>query len=117
MAQVLPVLLLAAVVDVRRARALKSSQLLLPIFVFLLGEVNSLNIIAFSRNHGTTWDYASVMACFIATTSALVLAVLADIATPRSDEPIRTMPPEHPTLSSNAGGLDRTETGHPPHQR
>ncbi len=44
-AQVLPVVLLAAVIDVRRSRYLKSYQLALPIFVVFLGEMAALNIL------------------------------------------------------------------------
>lgn len=84
-AQVLPVLLLAAVIDVRRSTTLRSSQLTLPIIVVFLGEINALNATAFEVGTAPTSDFASVAASLTSTFIALILAVLADIASPDDD--------------------------------
>lgn len=81
-AQVLPVLLLAAVIDVRRSSTLKSSQLVLPVIVVFLGEIDALGVLAFPQTNATT-EFASVSASFTSTIIALLLAVLADIAIPK----------------------------------
>lgn len=82
-AQVLPVLLLAAVIDVRRAENLKSHQLLLPIIAVFLGELAALNVLAFGEPGGefeaAPADFAAVAASMVSTIIALVLAVLADL--------------------------------------
>ena len=83
-AQVLPVLLLAAVIDVRRSNHLKSHQLALPIFVVFLGEVAALNVLAFGENgkghlQASAADFAIVAATLASTVTALMLAVLADM--------------------------------------
>lgn len=83
-AQVLPVILLAAVIDVRRSSNLKSHQLALPIFVVFLGEVAALNILAFGEGgkghlQAAAADFAIVAATLVSTVSALMLAVLADM--------------------------------------
>lgn len=80
-AQVLPVLLLAAVIDVRRSGTLKTSQLVLPVVVVFLGEIDALGVLAFPHTNATS-EFASVAASFTSTIIALLLAVLADIATP-----------------------------------
>jgi hypothetical protein len=82
-ADVLPIILLATVVDVRRTRDLESRQLVLPIAVVFLGELAALNALAFG-NAGPA-DFAAVASSFVSSIVALVLAVLADIA-PTSDE-------------------------------
>jgi hypothetical protein len=84
-AQVLPVLLLAAVIDVRRTKTLSSSQLVLPIIAFFLGEIAALDVLAFSNGHGGASDFASVAASLTSTVIALILAVLADVAAPSSN--------------------------------
>jgi hypothetical protein len=84
-AQVLPVILLAAVIDVRRSRSLKSYQLALPIFVVFLGETAALNILAFGENgngrhlQAGAADFAVVAASLASTVAALLFAVLADV--------------------------------------
>jgi hypothetical protein len=77
-AEVLPVLLLATVVDVRRTKDLESKQLVLPIAAVFLGEVAALNALAFG-NAGPA-DFAAVASSFVTSIVALVLAVMADIA-------------------------------------
>jgi hypothetical protein len=76
-AEVLPVLLLAAVVDVRRTQRLQSNQLILPITAVFLGELAALNALAFG-NAGP-YDFAAVASSFVSSIVALVLAVMADI--------------------------------------
>lgn len=76
-ADVLPVLLLAAVVDVRRAKELQSKQLVLPIIAVFLGEISALNALAFG--FAGPGDFAAVASSLVSTTVALVLAVMADL--------------------------------------
>lgn len=83
-AEVLPVLLLATVVDVRRTRYLESKQLVLPIAAVFLGELAALNILAFG-NAGPT-DFAAVASSFVTSIVALILAVMADVAPSTRDE-------------------------------
>jgi len=82
-AQVLPVLLLATVIDVRRTQELKSGQLVLPIIAVFLGELDALDAIAFSSADATPSAFAVVAASLVTSIAALILAVLADIL--RSD--------------------------------
>jgi len=77
-ADVLPVLLLAAVVDVRRSETLESKGLVLPIIAVFLGEVAALNALAFG--YATAEDFAAVASSLVSTTLALVLAVMADLS-------------------------------------
>jgi hypothetical protein len=83
-AQVLPVLLLAVVIDVRRTRTLRSSQLTLPIIAFLIGEINALDAIAFGvgDGDGAGLAFTIVSASLVSTIAALILAVLADMTMP-----------------------------------
>jgi hypothetical protein len=83
-ADVLPILLLATVVDVRRTRDLAGKQLVLPIAAVFLGELAALNALAFG-NAGPA-DFAAVASSFVTSIVALVLAVLSDIAPPTGDE-------------------------------
>jgi hypothetical protein len=76
-ADVLPVLLLAAVLDVHRTKELQSKQLVLPIIAVFLGEISALNVLAFG-NAGPG-DFAAVASSLVSTTVALVLAVMADL--------------------------------------
>lgn len=79
-ADVLPVLLLAAVLDVRRSKTLESKGLILPIIAVFLGEIAALNSLAFG--YAGPGDFAAVSASLVSTTVALVLAVLADFSEP-----------------------------------
>jgi hypothetical protein len=82
----MPVLLLAVVIDVRRTKTLQSSQLVLPILAFLIGEINALDIIAFGIiGDGGSGAFATVSASLVSTVVALILAVLADM-TIQSDD-------------------------------
>ena len=84
-AQVLPVLLLAAIIDVRRSASLRGYQLILPTIAVVLGEVAALNALAFGEErkghylHATATDFAIVATSLTSTFIALVLAVLADL--------------------------------------
>jgi hypothetical protein len=84
-AQVLPVILLAVVIDVGRSHYLNTYQLALPIFAVMLGEGAALNILAFGENgsghhlHATAADFSIVAASLASTVTALILAVLADL--------------------------------------
>jgi hypothetical protein len=84
-AQVLPILLLAAVVDVRRSMILKSSQLALPMIAIFLGEMTALNESAFSsrmtRYGSVNSDFAVVSASLVIAIVALFMAILADLQT------------------------------------
>lgn len=79
-ADVLPVLLLAAVIDVRRSETLESKGLVLPIIAVFLGEVAALNALAFG--YARPEDFAAVASSLVSTTLALVLAVMADLSEP-----------------------------------
>ena len=83
-ADVLPVLLLAAVIDVRREKDLQSKQLVLPVIAVFLGEVSALSALAFG-DAGSN-DFASVAASLVSTVVALILAVMADVKDSSEDE-------------------------------
>lgn len=93
-AQVLPVILLAAVVDVRQSSILKSNQLALPIIAVFLGEIAALNEAAFqvssSKFGRVPADFAVVAASLVTSIAALVMAVLADL---KQDAPLAGLAP------------------------
>jgi hypothetical protein len=93
-ADVLPVLLLAAVVDVRRAKELQSKQLVLPIIAVFLGEISALNALAFG-DAGSS-DFAAVASSLVSSIVALVLAVMADLA-PSAGQDTQTVQRPAPT--------------------
>jgi hypothetical protein len=104
-AAILPVILLAAVVDVRRSQDLKSHQLALPIFAVFLGELAALNEVAFgTATVGNGFapqylgDFMAVSSSFVTVTIALILAVLADFRKPR--------------VSKGSSSAERNEQGH-----
>jgi hypothetical protein len=76
-AEVLPILLLATVVDVRRTERLESRQLVLPVVAVFLGELAALNALAFGGPGPD--DFAAVASSFVSSTVALVLAVMANV--------------------------------------
>jgi hypothetical protein len=76
-AEVLPLLLLAAVVDVQRTKRLQSKQLVLPVVAVFLGELAALNALAFSASG--PYSFAAVASSFVSSIVALVLAVMANI--------------------------------------
>jgi hypothetical protein len=84
-ADVLPVLLLATVIDVRRTNDLEGKQLVLPIAAVFLGEVAALNSLAFPDDTGPS-GFAVVSSSLVTAVVALVLAVMADIAPAPADE-------------------------------
>jgi signal transduction histidine kinase len=80
-AQVLPVLLLAAIIDVEWSRSRRAYRLILPIIAVFLGELVALNILAFGEDpeghpQAEDFDSAIVAACLTSTIIALVMAVL-----------------------------------------
>ena len=77
-AEVLPLLLLAAVVDVRRTERLQSKQLVLPVVAVFLGELAALSALAFGPTR--SYSFAAVASSFVSSIVALVLAVMANIA-------------------------------------
>jgi hypothetical protein len=93
-AEVLPVILLAGVVDVRRAVDLKSAQLVLPIVAVFLGEIAALNVLAF--NNAGANDFAAVASAFVTSIVALILAVMAEPAPSADQEPEATQGLHHP---------------------
>ncbi len=105
-ADVLPVLLLAAVIDVRRTEKLESRGLILPIIAVFLGEVAALNALAFG--FAGPGDFAAVSASLVSTTIALVLAVLADISEPpaASPKPEETQQPVEDSAKQGTVGDD-----------
>jgi hypothetical protein len=77
-AQVLPVLLLAAVIDVRRSRHLRSDQLLSPLLVILIGEMTAIGAIAYTSQVNAR-NFAVVAAATVTAIVALAFAILADV--------------------------------------
>jgi hypothetical protein len=86
-AEVLPLLLLAAVVDVRRTERLQSKQLVLPVVAVFLGELAALNALAFGTSASGSYNFAAVASSFVSSIVALVLAVMANIAPSGRSEP------------------------------
>jgi hypothetical protein len=84
-AEVLPLLLLAAVVDVRRTERLQSKQLVLPVVAVFVGELAALNALAFGPSR--YYSFAGVASSFVSSIVALVLAVMANIAPPDGNGP------------------------------
>jgi hypothetical protein len=78
-ADILPVLLLATVLDVRRTNELEGKQLIPPIAAVFFGELAALNALAFA-NGGTVDNFAVVSASLVTATLALVIAVMADLS-------------------------------------
>jgi hypothetical protein len=84
-ADVLPVLLLATVIDIRRTNDLEGKQLVLPIAAVFLGELTALNALAFPDNVVPA-DFAAVASSLVTATIALVLAVMADVTSSAGHE-------------------------------
>jgi hypothetical protein len=81
-AQILPVFLLAAILDVRRSTTLRSNQLALPIIAVFLGEIAALSESAFTGiedQSDRVDDFAVVASSLVVAIAALVMAVLADL--------------------------------------
>jgi len=95
-AEVLPLLLLAAVVDVRRTERLQSKQLVLPVVGVFLGELAALDSLAFGPSPG--YSFAAVASSFVSSIVVLVLAVMANIAPSDGNEPETVK--ESPQLAS-----------------
>jgi hypothetical protein len=113
-ADVLPIILLATVVDVRRTKDLEGKQLVLPIAAVFLGELAALNVLAFGD--AGPEDFAAVASSFVTAIVALVLAVMADLASSDEDEhkTIKTPPPravvEVPTNQTGVGWPQETSS-------
>jgi hypothetical protein len=104
-ADVLPILLLATVVDVRRTKDLESKQLVLPIIAVFLGELAALNALAFG-NVGPG-DFAAVASSLVTSIVALILAVMADIAPSTGDEDKAWGEPPNPAqVAADSKGPD-----------
>lgn len=118
-ADVLPVLLLAAVVDVRRSETLESRGLVLPIIAVFLGEVAALNALAFG--YTTAEDFAAVAASLVSTTFALVLAVMADLPESsrdkNSEESSSDKAPEEIVLVTAEQAIESERPSPPPEDR
>lgn len=78
-ADILPVLLLATIVDVGRTNELEGKQLVPPIAAVFLGELAALNALAFTDTNQVP-NFAAVSASLVAATFALVIAVMADLS-------------------------------------
>jgi hypothetical protein len=105
-AQVLPVILLAAIIDVRQSSILRSDQLALPIIAVFLGEIAALNETAFQHYAATAGrvgaDFAVVASSLVVSIVALIMAVLANL---KQDEP-----------GENSDTLQKTKDGEQPRQ-
>jgi hypothetical protein len=93
-ADILPVLLLATVIDVRRTNELEGKQLVPPIAAVFLGELASLNALAFSDSDMTA-NFAATSSSLVVATFALVIAVMADLGTSNVDMRDRNSAIEH----------------------
>jgi len=83
-ADILPVLLLATVIDVRRTNELSGKQLVPPIAAVFLGELAALNGLAFYDSDMTA-NFAAVSSSLVTSIFALVIAVMADLAPASGD--------------------------------
>jgi hypothetical protein len=81
-AQILPVLLLAAIIDVRQSAALNSYQLVLPVIAAFLGESAALSQVAFQfpDHYARVTGFAAVASSLVAVFLTLIFAVLADFS-------------------------------------
>jgi hypothetical protein len=101
-AEVLPVLLLATIVDIRRTSYLEGKQLVLPIAAVFLGELAALNVLAFGNARPA--DFAAVASSFVVAIVALVLAVMADLAPADEHETVK---------AAEAGTKDQIRSSRP----
>ena len=85
-ADILPVLLLATVIDVHRTNELEGRQLIPPIAAVFFGELAALNALAFTDS-GTVDNFAVVSASLVTATFALVIAVMADLSPSEESHP------------------------------
>jgi hypothetical protein len=83
-ADVLPILLLASILDVHRSESLESNQLILPIIAVFLGEIAALNALAFGDAGAA--DFAAVASSLVTSIFALILAVMADLPEETNNE-------------------------------
>jgi hypothetical protein len=104
-AEVLPLLLIAAVVEVRRTERLQSRQLVLPVVAVFLGELAALDALAFGPPG--YYSFAAVASSFVSSIVALVLAVMANIAPSDGNEPETAKGPPH--LTPKMPGTERPE--------
>lgn len=81
---VLPVFLLATIVDARRTNELEGKQLVLPIAAVIIGEFSALNSLAFPTGDLAS-QYAVVSSSLVTAIVALLLAVMADISRPAAE--------------------------------
>ena len=86
---VLPVFLLATIVDARRTNELEGKQLVLPIAAVIIGEFSALDTLAFPTGDLAS-QFAVVSSSLVTAIVALLLAVMADIARPFSREHEKT---------------------------
>jgi hypothetical protein len=84
-ADILPVLLLATIIDVRRTNELEGKQLVPPIAAVFLGELAALNALAFTDSSQVS-NFAAVSASLVVATFALVIAVMADLSPSEAEE-------------------------------
>jgi hypothetical protein len=99
-AGVLPVLLLATVLDVRRTRDLESRQLVLPVAAVFLGELAALNALAFGDQGAI--EFAAVSSSLVVSAVALILAVMADITPSPGTETGAPVVPVSPAARESA---------------
>ena len=117
-AQVLPVILLAAIIDVRQSSILRSDQLALPIIAVFLGEIAALNEAAFQNSAYAVGrvgaDFAVVASSFVVSIVALIMAVLANF---KEDEPkdLQVRSGERTAASSHADNPVHTDADHLAH--
>jgi hypothetical protein len=91
-ADILPVILLATVIDVRRTSELEGKQLIPPIAAVFFGELAALNALAFTDSDMVD-NFAVACASLVTATFALVIAVMADLSPSEERRPEKRKPP------------------------
>ena len=74
-AQVIPVFMLATIIDVRQTEGLNSHQLILPLLVMLTGELEALDSVAFG---GSVNSFQLICGALVTSVSALIMGILAN---------------------------------------
>jgi len=114
-ADILPILLLATVIDVRRTNELSGKQLVPPIAAVFFGELAALNALAFTDSSMVA-NFAAVSSSLVTATFALIIAVMADVSqTNESPERNESRPAEareiEPMTTNSASAPEATPAG------
>jgi len=112
-AQIVPVLLLAITIDVRRSRSLESHELVLTIVILIIGEA-----VALYHAAGAEWDtggYAVVSTSLTTGFIALVMALISDYAAPtgKGRQKHKRMRPADQSATEPSTSLNKPDTRTP----